>query len=216
MADHDADDARDLTWVPPTPAAIGTLTTDVPEALPPGTLKHTWHESFGEQEGFGAPIAEQRRRSRKRVFHVLLSAVVLLSALAACGLLAVSAVQDARRDGKVRAKASLDVDKRGQRTKVGGSKDDSKRDVAVRSCSVNEEGFSSAGVVVTNHSETTADYVIAVEFDNGYGRRAGTGYVTVSNVLPGASSALLNASSYKEAPKAGLNCSVGQVTRLTY
>jgi hypothetical protein len=216
MADHDADDARDLEWAAPTPAAIGTLTTDLPEALPPGTLRHTWHQNFGAQEGFGAPIAERRRRRRKRVFSVVLSVVVLLSALAACGVLAVGAVQSARQDGKVRAKANLNAEKGGPRTKVGGSKEESKRDVAVRSCSVNEEGFSSAAVVVTNHSNTTADYVVAVEFDNGYGRRAGTGYVTVSSVEPGSSSGLLSASSYKEAPNAGLTCHVGQVTRLTY
>ena len=150
------------------------------------------------------------------MLSVLVSVVVLVSALAACGVLVVSAVQDARRESKVRAKANLNAEKRGPRTKVGGTKDESKHDVAVRSCAVNDEGFSSAAVVVTNHSETTADYVVAVEFDNGYGRRAGTGYVTVSSVEPGASSGLLNASSYKEAPNGGLTCHVGQVTRLTY
>jgi hypothetical protein len=215
MADHDAEDARDLEWTAPTPAAIGTLTTDLPDALPPGTLKHTWQESFGDREGFGAPTAD-RLRPYVRMLSVVLSALVLLSALAACGVLAVSAVRKARHEGLQRAKASLSVDKRGQRTKVGNSNGDAKRDVAVRSCQVSDEGFSSANVVVTNHSDTTADYLVAVEFANGYGRRAGTGYVTVSDVNPGASSGLLNASSYKEAPKAGLTCLIGQVTRLTY
>src|SRR3954454_3995188 len=159
MADHDADDARDLEWAAPSPAAIGTLTTDLPDPLPPGTLKHTWQESFGDQEGFGDPPAERRRRRRKRVLSVVLSVVVVLSALAACGVLAVTAVQDARRDGVVRAKVSLNADKHGPRTKIGDNKEESKRDVSVRSCHVNEDGFSSADVVVTNHSEATDDYV---------------------------------------------------------
>src|SRR4051812_14515685 len=97
MADHDAEDARDLEWTPPVPAAIGTLTTDLPKPLPPGTLRHTWHANFGAQEGFGAPTAE-RRRPRKRVLSLVVSVVVLLSALAACGVLVASVVQDTRRD----------------------------------------------------------------------------------------------------------------------
>lgn len=216
MADHNADDARDLEWTAPNPAAIGTLTTDLPEPLPPGTLKHTWQENFGAQEGFGAPTLEQRRRRRKRVLSVAVSVVVVLSALAACAVLAVSAVHDAQHSRVQRAKANLNAAKRGPRTKVGDNKDASKRDVSIRACRVNEEGFSTADAVVTNHSDTPADYVVAVEFDNGYGRRAGTGYVTVSNVEPGASSDLLTASSYKAAPKDGQTCHVGQVTRLTY
>ena len=84
------------------------------------------------------------------------------------------------------------------------------------SCQPNDVGFAAADVVVTNHSTTTADYVVAVEFSNAIGHRAGTGYVTVDDVDPGASSPSLLASSFKPAPEGGYSCHLAQVTRLTY
>jgi hypothetical protein len=216
MADRESEGRRDLEWVRPTSASIGTLLHEEPPALPAGTLTHSWREKFGSRDGFGAPSAH-RRRAGRRLAGITMLTVVLLSVLTACGLLAVSAVKDAKQHSIRRAKADLAAgDKRGPRTKVGGSKEESKRDVAIRSCQPNDVGFTAADVVVTNHSRTAADYVVAVDFSNPFGRKAGTGYVTTSDVDPGESSPVLLASSFKPAPEGGYSCHVGQVTRLTY
>jgi hypothetical protein len=217
MADHESEGLRDLEWVRPPSASIGTLLHEEPAALPAGTLKHSWREKFGSRDGFGAPSAHRRRRAVRRLAGITMLTVVLLSVLTACGLLAVSAVKDAKQHSIRRAKAALAAgDKRGPRTKVGGNKEESKRDVSIRSCQPNDVGFTAADVVVTNHSRTAADYVVAVDFSSPVGRKAGTGYVTVNDVDPGKSSPVLLASSFKPAPEGGYGCHVGEVTRLTY
>ena len=66
--------------------------------------------------------------------------------------------------------------------------DEVQRDVVVHACNPSENGLTHADLMITNHGAARSNYVIAVEFANGQGRRAGTGYVNVTGVEPGKTS----------------------------